>query len=49
MAEKNSCLIGLVFSEVGKCNHSTKVNKEEKQLICWRSGIPVNQFLTIYS
>ena len=45
MSEKVS-LIGLVLSEVEKCNHSTTVNKEEKQLICWRSGIPVNKFLT---
>lgn len=48
MAEKDSCLIGLFFSEVRKYNNSTTINKEEKQLICWRSGVLVNQFLTAY-
>ena len=46
MAEKDSCSIDLVLSEVTKCNHFTTVNKEVKQLFCWRSGVPVNQFLT---
>ena len=46
MAENDICSIGLVLSEVGKCNHSTTVNKEEKQLIYWRSSVPVDQFLT---
>ena len=31
MAEKDSCSIDLVLSEVTKCNHFTTVNKEEKQ------------------
>ena len=47
MAEKDSCSIDLVLSEVTKCNHFTIVNKEEKQLFCWRSGVPVNQFLRL--
>ena len=46
MAEKDSCSIGLILSEVEKCNHSTTVNKEEKLIICWRSDNPVNPLLT---